>query len=60
MMKERKAIKKDKIDTDGKRRIISKQEMKVILGGESPDIMDMFMMREYSFLKPQFNLWDFA
>lgn len=57
MMKERKAIKKDKVDNDGKRKIISKPEMKVLLGGNSPDIMDMFMMREFSFLKPKFEWW---
>lgn len=53
MMKERKVIKKDKIDTDGKRRILPKEQMKVLLGGNSPDIMDMFMMREFSYLKPK-------
>ena len=35
-MHERKAIKKDKTDMDGKLCILPKQEMKVILGGESP------------------------
>lgn len=61
MMKERKAIKKDKIDMDGKRKIIPKQEMKVILGGNSPDILDMFAMREYSFLtQSNFTLWDIS
>jgi hypothetical protein len=59
MMKERKAIKKDKIDTDGKRRIISKEQMKVILNGNSPDILDMFMMREFSFLKPKIQWIDY-
>ena len=43
---ERKAIKRDKADMDGKLRIIPKDQMKVFLNGESPDIMDMFMMRE--------------
>lgn len=46
MMFERQAIKRDKVDTDGKLRIISKEEMKAKLNGESPDVMDMFMMRE--------------
>ncbi|MDV3982800.1 hypothetical protein CMT48_17170 [Elizabethkingia anophelis] len=43
---ERKAIKKGKLDQDGKLCIIKKGEMKVKLNGESPDLMDMFMMRE--------------
>lgn len=42
---ERKAIKRDKADADGKLRIIPKEQMKVFLSGESPDLMDMFMMR---------------
>ena len=50
-MHERKAIKKDKVDGDGKKRIIPKEEMKVILSGQSPDMFDMFMMREYFDLK---------
>lgn len=45
-MHERKAIKRDKEDMDGKLRIIPKDQMKVYLAGQSPDIMDMFMMRE--------------
>lgn len=44
---ERKAIKRDKTDDDGKLMIVSKKKMKAILQGESPDIMDMFMMRAY-------------
>jgi len=55
-MHERKAIKRDKVDNDGKLRIISKEEMKTKLNGESPDIMDMFMMREYFDLIPQRRL----
>lgn len=43
---ERKAIKKAKTDADGKLKIVSKAEMKVSLNGDSPDIMDMFMMKE--------------
>lgn len=43
---ERKAIKRDKADADGKLRIIPKEQMKVFLSGESPDLMDMWMMRE--------------
>ncbi len=49
---ERKAIKRDKIDMDGKLKIIPKEEMKVKLNGESPDLLDMFMMREMFDLKP--------
>lgn len=51
-MFERKAIKKDKVDMDGKLRIIPKEEMKIKLNNESPDLMDMMMMREYFTLKP--------
>jgi hypothetical protein len=46
-MNERKAIKKGDKTPDGKLKIISKDEMKAKLNGESPDLMDMFMMREY-------------
>lgn len=49
---ERKAIKRDKMDNDGKLRIIPKEEMKAKLNGESPDLMDAFMMRETFDLKP--------
>lgn len=45
-MFERKAIKRDKADMDGKLRIINKKEMKVKLNGQSPDLLDMFMMKE--------------
>lgn len=45
-MFERKAIKKDKLDQDGKLCIIRKGAMKAKLNGQSPDLMDMFMMRE--------------
>jgi terminase large subunit-like protein len=50
-MLERKAIKRDKADFDGKLRIIGKAEMKTKLNGQSPDLMDMFMMRERFNLK---------
>lgn len=43
---ERKAIKKGKLDQDKNLCIIKKGEMKAKLNGQSPDIMDMFMMRE--------------
>ena len=50
---ERKAIKRDKVNSDGKLKIISKDEMKVKLNGDSPDLMDMIMMREIFELKPK-------
>ena len=43
---ERKAIKRSKADSDGKLRINKKEEMKPLLNGQSPDMMDMFAMRE--------------
>lgn len=52
MMKERRAIKKGKNANDGKRTIITKDEMKTFLNGKSPDIMDAFMMRELIDLAP--------
>jgi len=52
---ERRAIKRDKADMDGKLRIIKKDQMKVVLDGQSPDLMDMFMMREYFELAPKFS-----
>lgn len=54
---ERKAIKKGKTDTDGKKRIIKKEEMKAILGNsESPDLTDLLMMREYKALTPTLSV----
>ena len=50
---ERKAIKKDKTESDGKLQILPKVEMKVILNNQSPDMMDMFMMRAYFDLVPE-------
>lgn len=50
---ERKAIKRDKVDHDGKLRIIGKDEMKIKLNGQSPDLMDALMMRELFELKPK-------
>lgn len=54
-MYERKAIKRDKMDDDGKLCIISKEEMKTKLNGDSPDLMDAFMMREWFELSPKFT-----
>lgn len=48
---ERKAIKRDKADFDGKLKIIDKSAMKAKLNGQSPDLMDMFMMKERFKLK---------
>lgn len=55
LMHERKAIKRDKIDQDGKLCIISKDEMKTMLNGDSPDLMDAFMMREWFELAPSYS-----
>lgn len=51
-MKERKAIKRDKVDMDGKLCIIPKEQMKTLLSGASPDILDAFSQREMFELKP--------
>jgi len=47
MIHERKAFKKDKVDMDGKLKVIPKEQMKVILQNESPDILDTFFMNEW-------------
>lgn len=52
-IKERKAIKRDKVDNDGKLRLLPKEQMKVMLNNQSPDLMDMLGMREYFELKPK-------
>ena len=44
---ERKAIKRGNVDKDGKLCVIPKAEMKNFLDGQSPDLMDAFMMREW-------------
>ena len=49
---ERKAVKRDKADNDGKLCIISKKEMKTKLQGDSPDLLDGLMEREIFELKP--------
>jgi len=46
LMYERKAIKRDKPDYDGKLATIPKHEMMVFLDGKSPDLMDAFMMHQ--------------
>lgn len=53
MIHERKAIKRAKADSDGKLRIIGKDEMKTKLNGDSPDLMDAFMMRKWFDLQPK-------
>lgn len=53
MIYERKAFKKDKVDHDGKLKVIPKQEMKKILQGESPDIMDTVFMNEWFEIQTQ-------
>jgi len=47
MKYERKAIKRDKPDEDGKLQVIKKSEMKAFLDNQSPDVLDAFMMREF-------------
>ena len=53
LMYERKAIKKAKADHDGKLKIIGKEEMKTMLNGDSPDLMDAFMQRELFGFSPK-------
>ena len=55
-MYERNAIKRAKMDADGKLCIIKKEEMKTKLNGQSPDLLDMFMMREVFELAPKFKV----
>lgn len=57
MIYERKAIKRDKTDSDGKLQIVSKEEMKASLSGQSPDVMDSFMMKSIFDLKPERKTW---
>lgn len=45
MIYERRAIKKYKSDVDGKIRIFPKDQMKALMAGTSPDILDMMMIR---------------
>lgn len=52
-MYERRAIKKDKTDDDGKLKITGKADMKILLNGESPDLMDAFSQRELFDLIPK-------
>lgn len=59
-MHERKAIKRAKTDMDGKLMIIGKDEMKAKLNGQSPDLMDMFMMKEVFNLRSHRDAPDFG
>lgn len=49
------AIKRDKVDMDGKRQINSKEDQKTILG-RSPDFADNIMMRCYFDLKKNYSI----
>lgn len=42
-----KAVKRDKVDVEWKKRINDKKSRKAILGGRSPDFWDTIMMRKY-------------
>jgi hypothetical protein len=56
LIHERKAIKKAPKDDDGKLCIIKKDEMKTMINGQSPDLMDMLMMREWFDLAFKFKV----
>ena len=60
MLFERKAIKRGKIDNDGKLTLIPKSEMKAYLNGKSPDTLDAFMMREVFELRPNLGHYNTA
>ena len=40
-------LKKSKEDTDGKLRLLSKEIIKPLLGGRSPDFLDLLLMKKY-------------
>lgn len=53
---ERKAVKRDKPNDDNKLTIIKKSAMKIFLNGQSPDLLDCFMFREwFEFRENQHN-----
>lgn len=55
---ERRAIKRGKPDDDKKLQTIPKSEMKTKINGDSPDMMDMIMMREIFELEPSgYNIY---
>lgn len=45
-------IKEENIDSDDKRKLVPKEEVKIVLGGRSPDFGDTFIMRALFDLKP--------
>ncbi len=48
-------LKAKSIDADeSRKRIIKKEEMKIMLGGKSPDYLDMLIMKMFFHVKPQF------
>jgi len=53
IIKELEQVKRDKIDSDGKLRIIPKEKVKEIIG-HSPDYTDALMMRLWFELSPKF------
>lgn len=57
ILEELQYVKQKNMDKDGKREILSKDEIKELLG-RSPDYADMIAMRYYFAIKPKFNLWD--
>lgn len=57
IMYERKAIKRAKKDMDGKLKLLPKDQMKVLLNGQSPDLMDAFMMRKVFDMTFKFELY---
>lgn len=52
LMYERKCVKRDKPDNDGKLRVIGKAQMKPYINGQSPDMIETFMMREFFDMVP--------
>lgn len=47
------SFKKDDPDSEGKKKMNTKEQQKSILGGRSPDCGDAFMMREFFELRPK-------
>ena len=58
MIFERKAFKRDKVGKEGKLKITPKDEMKTVLQGDSPDILDTFFMNEYFEVQAQSETWE--
>lgn len=52
IIKELYAVKREKVDFEGLKQIISKEQHKNALGGASPDFSDCLMMRMYFILRP--------